>query len=331
MSFNGKSFFEHVVERTKKLERLLEQNYQAFGNGLGVKARSVEDKLDSDTIRQLRFIVSVRNKIMHEDGYVYDGNADDFLRKCDEIIRRLSKPPKQEQTYTPPPPKPGTTANSPPPPKVDSTPRYSNTTSNTYSYSSPSPSRYTPKGSSRVRAQKVHKPLFTASQFKAFFKVIFIVIALIYLVKIGSSIISSIKSNLNSSSSSTPSSDRPQPQSTVQVEKIGRGRTPDEKMYQFTVPSKKWVETSIKIKPNQEVLIHHFTSNEQVTVNIAGMTDSRLHTPGTMMPLYTSTDCSRDRGVQAKVQYYCVQLSQPESVKLYAEHSVPVGIYIRNR
>lgn len=117
----------------------------------------------------------------------------------------------------------------------------------------------------------------------------------------------------------------------LEVEKIGPGRTPYEKMYQFTLPANQWAETSIKIKPNQEVNIHHFMSNERVTVRLGGLNDSRLQQPGTILPLYTSTNCSTDRGVQARVRYTCVQLSRPESIKLFARQSISVGIYISDR
>lgn len=117
----------------------------------------------------------------------------------------------------------------------------------------------------------------------------------------------------------------------LEVEKIGPGRTPAEKMYQFTLPANQWAETSIKVKPNQQVNIHHFLSSERITVQIGGLTDSRLQQPGTILPLYTSTNCSTDRGVQAKVKYTCVQLSRPESIKLFARQSVSVGIYIQDR
>ena len=117
----------------------------------------------------------------------------------------------------------------------------------------------------------------------------------------------------------------------LEVERIGPGRTPDEKMYQFTVPANQWVETSIKITPNQEVMVHHFLSDERVTVRLGGLTDSRLQRPGTILPLYTSRNCSADPGVRAKVSYTCVQLSTPESIKLFARRTVSVGIYIKGR
>ncbi len=325
-------FIGKVIQRTAKLEHLLEQNFGAVGTGLGQKVINVEDKLDPDIVRQLRFIIAVRNKITHNFDYIYDGNTDDYLRKCDEIISRLSNPSVREQTYTPPPPK----VNVPPSPKADTTYNYPTTPPKNHSYSSSASSNYSSTRYTPSRVKVRHAPLIPSGKIKAFFKTIFatavILILIVYVViPIISSvipIISNIKSQRGSSADSTS---RPTPQLTVKVEKTGPGRTPNEKMYQFTVPAKKWVETSIKIKPNQEVMIHHFTSAERISVSLGEFMDNRLQTPGTILPLYTSKDCSKDRGVQAKVRYTCVQLSQPESVKLYAENSAPVGIYIRNR
>lgn len=144
-----------------------------------------------------------------------------------------------------------------------------------------------------------------------------------------SSLISSIKFNPGEDTGGGENISNPYV--VLPVEKIGPGRTSAEKMYQFTLPANQWAETSIKIKPNQEVNIHHFMSSERITVQLGGLNDSRLQQPGTILPLYTSTNCSTDKGVQARVRYTCVQLNRPESVKLFARQSVSVGIYISDR
>ncbi|HEX8072451.1 MAG TPA: SH3 domain-containing protein [Pyrinomonadaceae bacterium] len=102
------SFLESVLQRTKKLERVLEEQYQATGRGLHEKATSVEHKLDSNRLKQIRFIASVRNKLMHEDGYSFDGTESDFLKKCDDLIKQLTNHQTRTTTYTAPPyiPKP---------------------------------------------------------------------------------------------------------------------------------------------------------------------------------------------------------------------------------
>ncbi len=120
-------------------------------------------------------------------------------------------------------------------------------------------------------------------------------------------------------------------QTEIMADKITKGRTSDEKVYEYVVPANEWVVTNLWIAPNQEVLIHHFTSNERVTVKLVVLNDSRLQKAGTILPLYTSRYCSTDRGVNAKVAYTCVQLSKSEGVKLFARSSVRVGIAVKNR
>ncbi|HEX6649073.1 MAG TPA: hypothetical protein VF075_06025 [Pyrinomonadaceae bacterium] len=159
-------------------------------------------------------------------------------------------------------------------------------------------------------------------------KATFVVFALGLLVYVAITVVPAMIASLPDFGTSVSSS-RPQPQSTVKVEKVSGGRTPDEKMYQFSIPARTWVETNIKIQPNQEVNIHHFTSNEQVTVSLGAMTDDRLQRPGTIMPLYTASDCSVRRNIHPTVSYTCVQLSQAESIKFYARNPVQVGVYVR--
>lgn len=120
-------------------------------------------------------------------------------------------------------------------------------------------------------------------------------------------------------------------QREIIADKITGGRTSDEKIYEYIIPADEWVVTSLWIAPNQEVLIHHFTSNERVTVKLGGHTDSRLQKAGTILPLYTSRNCSTDPGVNAKVTYTCVQLSKSEGVKLFARNAVRVGIAVKDR
>ena len=123
----------------------------------------------------------------------------------------------------------------------------------------------------------------------------------------------------------------PEPTAIIKVDRISKGRTPGEKVYEFILPSGQWVETDLTIKQNQEVLIHHFSSSESVTVRIGGTSFPPLQKPGTIIPIYTSRNCATDRGVNAKVQYFCVQLDHAETIKLSASNSVRVGVLVRNR
>lgn len=308
--FNQKSFFECVLERAKKMERLLRENFQAEGRGLREKARNVQHQLDDYTSRNLEFIGAIRNNLVHEEDYVFDGNEEHFLSICDEVIRRLSR---GRQQSPPPPPRVSRTTN-----QTNQSSLRSSQTRSSSTYTAPVPRRVT-RSTPAINVFPVIKKLSKAT---------FVVFALGLLVYVAVTIVPAMIRSLPSFGSSVSSS-RPQPQATVKVEKVLGGRTPNEKMYQFSIPARKWVETSIKIQPNQEVNIHHFTSNEQVTVSLGAMTDDRLQKAGTIMPLYTASDCSVRRTIHPTVSYTCVLLNQAESIKFYARNPVQVGVYVR--
>lgn len=64
------SQIEAVVKLSRTLESLLEQKYQATGKGLHEKVTSVEAQLPEALVKQLRYIATIRNSVVHEDGFV---------------------------------------------------------------------------------------------------------------------------------------------------------------------------------------------------------------------------------------------------------------------
>ena len=101
------SFLEAVIARTRKIESLLEGKYHGAGKGLHEKLSSVEDRLEPSIARQIRYIATVRNKLVHESNYEFESSAADFLRRCDEVIRYLeSAQPILQPIFTAPHPAP---------------------------------------------------------------------------------------------------------------------------------------------------------------------------------------------------------------------------------
>jgi len=96
------SFIESVLAKTKRMESLLENNFRATGRGLHDKASSVEGTLDANTIKRIRYIATVRNRLMHEADYVFDGDEAGFLGLCDQVITALEYPGSTSRTYQPP-------------------------------------------------------------------------------------------------------------------------------------------------------------------------------------------------------------------------------------
>lgn len=85
-----------AITRVKALESLLEQ-IGATGRGLHEKVTSVHDKLSPALVKKLRFIATVRNKIVHESDYQQIDDRDGFLRACEEAeaeLRAMAAPPR---------------------------------------------------------------------------------------------------------------------------------------------------------------------------------------------------------------------------------------------
>jgi hypothetical protein len=90
------SDIELAITRVKALESLLEQ-LGATGKGLHEKVTSVQDKLPLPLVKKLRFVATVRNKIVHESDYQQIDDRAGFLRACDEAeaeLKAMLAPPK---------------------------------------------------------------------------------------------------------------------------------------------------------------------------------------------------------------------------------------------
>ena len=91
------SDIELAITRVKALESLLEQALGATGKGLHEKVTSVEGRLPLPLVKKLRFVATVRNKIVHESDYQQMDDRDGFVRACDEAesaLRAMLAPPK---------------------------------------------------------------------------------------------------------------------------------------------------------------------------------------------------------------------------------------------
>src|SRR4030095_11771119 len=90
------SDIELAITRVKALETLLE-GVGATGKGLHEKVTSVQNRLPHPLVKKLRFIATVRNKIVHESDYKQIDDPDGFVRACDEAeaeLKAMLAPPK---------------------------------------------------------------------------------------------------------------------------------------------------------------------------------------------------------------------------------------------
>jgi hypothetical protein len=81
--------YELAITRTKELEALLEAGLGATGKGLHEKVTSVQDRLPAPLVKKLRFVATIRNKLVHDAGYQRLDDRDGFARACDEAKREL--------------------------------------------------------------------------------------------------------------------------------------------------------------------------------------------------------------------------------------------------
>ena len=82
-----KSDIDIVVTQSKTLEALLEQKFGATGRGLHEKLSSIEYQLEAGLVKNIRWIATMRNKVVHENFQLT--NQNDFLRSCQRALEGL--------------------------------------------------------------------------------------------------------------------------------------------------------------------------------------------------------------------------------------------------
>jgi len=93
--------YETVVKQTKKIESALIE-IGATGKGLYEKSLSVESKLDKKTLNSIRFIATIRNKLLHEDGFELSTQlSDNFTKECESVYDNLNIPTSSELSCNP--------------------------------------------------------------------------------------------------------------------------------------------------------------------------------------------------------------------------------------
>lgn len=82
---NGK-----VIRYSKKIESILRE-YGAEGTGIHSYLNSLEDgKIDSKIIKELRWIATIRNNVVHNDLHLSDTQFRDFEKACERSINTLN-------------------------------------------------------------------------------------------------------------------------------------------------------------------------------------------------------------------------------------------------
>ena|SRR5690606_6732533 len=63
------SDIERVVRASRRLENILAKHYGATGRGLHGLISSAASKLPTRTVKSLRWVATMRNKVVHEEGF----------------------------------------------------------------------------------------------------------------------------------------------------------------------------------------------------------------------------------------------------------------------
>ncbi|MBL4829099.1 MAG: DUF4145 domain-containing protein [Aliivibrio sp.] len=88
------SDIEFVIVRSRRLENLLKEHYHAEGKGLHHLISSCEERLPHDVIKKMRFIATIRNKIVHEEEYRLDDKSrfKTVFEECEaELVPRSNR------------------------------------------------------------------------------------------------------------------------------------------------------------------------------------------------------------------------------------------------
>ncbi len=83
------SDIEEVVKRTRRIEKLLRIQYHADGKGLHQLITSCEERLPHDVINKLRYVATIRNKVVHEEDFQLD-DRQSFNSVCNECEQELT-------------------------------------------------------------------------------------------------------------------------------------------------------------------------------------------------------------------------------------------------
>ena len=79
---------EVAVKGSKRLEGLLEKRFGATGRGLHEKLTSVEARIPEEVRRSIRWVATIRNKVVHEEGPA-PAEKSEFVRRIEEVAKAL--------------------------------------------------------------------------------------------------------------------------------------------------------------------------------------------------------------------------------------------------
>jgi hypothetical protein len=87
----SKNDFELAIRSSKELEHILDTEFNGQGKGLHEKITSVESSLSQELVRDMRYLATIRNKLVHEHDFNQIPERDKFISRFDKSTIALQK------------------------------------------------------------------------------------------------------------------------------------------------------------------------------------------------------------------------------------------------
>ncbi|OWZ08164.1 hypothetical protein PHMEG_00019340 [Phytophthora megakarya] len=82
--------YQVAIETSKELEYLLETEFSAHGQGLHEKVSSVESAIPVPTVRSIRYVATLRNRLIHDRDMRALPDRLMFIKKFDDAMVELN-------------------------------------------------------------------------------------------------------------------------------------------------------------------------------------------------------------------------------------------------
>ena len=83
--------YELVIKTSKELEYFLEIEFHARGKGLHEKLTSIQNELPNELCKRIRYLATIRNKLIHERGFDQIPDRDAFIKSFEDSKVELEK------------------------------------------------------------------------------------------------------------------------------------------------------------------------------------------------------------------------------------------------
>jgi hypothetical protein len=88
---HARNDFELCIRSSKELEHLLDAEFGASGKGLHEKITSVEQQLSPEMVRNMRYLATIRNKLVHEHAFNAIPDRARFIKTFEQSSNELKE------------------------------------------------------------------------------------------------------------------------------------------------------------------------------------------------------------------------------------------------